>query len=289
MRPLVPQLLARGHEPFVLSRSHTAAQLFSSAAHVAVGDLDDPASLQAASRNMDAVVFMLPAFLAKPENALSYAAAAANAAAAAGARLLVWNTSGRYPLPGERATGGGDFIKAMHEAITGAGIATTVIAPAKYMENLLGPWTVQRIAQGRIAYPVLPERKMGWIACQDVCALLATALEKPHLAGRIFRVSGLEAVTGPQLAAIFSAVLGGHFAYQTLTPQQMKDSLEAAFGAGAGDEVAAEYALDQQDPQPPTTHYDMSTVLAELPAAMTSLRAWIQQQRAVFDAARATS
>jgi uncharacterized protein YbjT (DUF2867 family) len=230
---------------------------------------------------MDAVAFMLPAFLAQPHDALLYVANAAQAAVDAGVKLMVWNTSGRYPLEGERP-GSGEFVKSMHAELRKFGIPLTVIAPAKYMENLLGPWTLQRIPAGKIAYPVLPSRRMGWIACQDVCALMAAALERPQLAGRVFRVSGLEAPTGPELAATFSTVLDRHFEYETLTPQQMKDALESVFGPGSGDEVAGEYALDQSDPNPPATHFDMTAVLRELPVRMTSLSQFIQQHRSAF-------
>ena len=128
---------------------------------------------------------------------------------------------------------------------------------------------------------------MGWIVSRDLCALVSAALERPQLAGRLFRVSGVEAVTGPELAATFAEVLGRPLSYRTLTPAEMKASLEAAFGPGSGDEVAEEYALDQADPDPPLKYYDMQPVLRELPVTMTSLREWIHEHREVFAAAAA--
>jgi uncharacterized protein YbjT (DUF2867 family) len=281
MRPLIPLLLARGHHPFVLTRKVSGAELHPTGTTLVTGDLADAGRLRALSQGMDAVTFMLPAFLSDPHNALEYVANAAQAAAAAGVKLMVWNTSGRYPLPGE-PPGGGAFVQSIHAVLESAGIPLIAVAPAKYMENLLGPWTLERIPTGKVAYPVLAARRMGWIACRDVCALIAAALERPQLAGRLFRISGPEALTGPELAGMFAAVLQRPFEYETLTPQQMKASLEAAFGAGAGDEVAAQYALDQSDPDPPATHYEMAPVLNELPVQLTPVRHWIQQHRAVF-------
>jgi uncharacterized protein YbjT (DUF2867 family) len=279
MRALVGQLIERGHRPRVLSRN--AAYSLPPGAELVTGDLEDRASLVEASRDMDAVAFMRPAFLQHPERSLEYAANAAEGAAAAGVKLMVWNTSGRYPLPEERRDSDLSML-AMHEQLASAKVPMIVIAPTTYMENLLGPWTRNAVRLGRVAYPVLPDRKMGWIASRDLCSLMSAALERPHLAGRLYRVSGVEAVTGPELAATFSEVLGRSLRYQTLSPAEMKASLEDAFGPGSGDAVAEEYALDQADPNPPLKYYDMSPVLRDLPVTMTSLRQWILQNRQAF-------
>src|SRR5262245_55242509 len=280
MRSLVGRLVERGHQPRVLSRS-AAAHSSPPGAEFVTGDLADRTSLIAASRGIDTVAFMVPAFLEHPERALEYAANAAEAAAAMGVKLLVWNTSGRYPMPHERRDSDRSML-AMHEQLMSAKVPVIAIAPTTYMENLLGPWTRKAVTAGRVAYPVLPGRKMGWIASRDLCSLMAAALERLHLAGRVCRVSGVEAVTGPELAAIFSEVLGRPLRYQTLTPQEMKAALEEAFGPGSGDGVAHEYALDQADPDPPLKHYDMTTVLRDLPVTMTSLRQWLLENRQAY-------
>ena len=282
MRALVAQLIERGHQPRVLSRN-AAAYSAPRGAEVVTGDLEDRDSLVAASRDMDAVAFMRPAFVQHPERSLEYAANAAEAAAATGVKLIVWNTSGRYPMPDERRESD-RLMLATHEQLASAKVPLIVVAPTTYMENLLGPWTLNALRSGEVAYPVLPERKMGWIASRDLCSLVGAALERPQLAGRLYRVSGVEAVTGPELAARFSEVLGRPLRYRTLTPAEMKASLEDAFGPGAGDAVSEDYALDQADPNPPLKYYDMAAVLRELPVRMTSLRQWIRDNRQAFAA-----
>jgi uncharacterized protein YbjT (DUF2867 family) len=277
MQPSVQLLLDRGHQPRVLTRDPAkAARLFPPGVELFRGELADYDSLRAASSGMDAIAFMLPAFLAGPADPLEHARQAASAAAAGGARLIVWNTSGRFPEAHENRASN-SAMRETRRVLEAGGVPLITIAPTTYMENLLGPWTANGIRSSkRVAYPVLANRKMGWIASQDVCALLVAALERPQLAGRIFRVSGVEAITGPQLAAAFSEVLQRPLTYYTLSPDEMKAELENAFGPGAGDEVAGEYALDQADPQPPAKFYDMAPVLEELPVAMTSMRQWIR-------------
>jgi len=249
------------------------------------GDLDDSASLIAATRGVDAVAFMIPAFLREPGKALRYAEVAMRAAVTGGARYVVWNTSGRFPKAGEDRAVDRQMLE-VWKVLKSATLPLTVIAPTTYMENLLNPWSVKSIRRhDRVAYPVLVDRRMGWIAARDVGSLIVAALERPQLAGRVLRVSGVEALTGPQLAQAFSDVLGRRLTYYAMLPSEMKAALGEAFGAGAGDEVAEEYGLDQADPHPPAKHYDMAPVLRELPVAMTSIRAWIAVNAPAFVAA----
>jgi uncharacterized protein YbjT (DUF2867 family) len=273
---IVQQLQARGHDPHVLTRTpDKTGVLFGPGTRLVKADLGDPQSLLAASSDVDAVSFMIPAFLNVPEKALQYATWAIEAAVQSGVRLVVWNTSGRLPRPGEDRAADQAML-AIWGVLKSAGIPLITIAPTTYMENLLGPWTADAVRTlDCVPYPVLANRKMGWIAARDVCALMVAALERPHLAGQVFRVSGLEVLTGPELAAAFSDVLQRPLRYQTLSPAEMKAELEKAFGPGAGDEVAEEYALDQADPNPPAKYHDMSSVLETLPVVMTSIRQWI--------------
>lgn len=281
--PIVQQLLDRGHQPRVLTRdTGKGAARFPREAELVRGDFGDPASLIAASRGMDVVAFLIPAFLESPENALAYAASAIDAAAAVGVRLMVWNTSGRFPEPGEHRAASRAMLETW-QVLKARHVPLITVAPTTYMENLLGPWTARAIrTDDRVSYPVHPDRKMGWIASRDVCALMVAALERKELAGRVFRVSGVQALDGMELAAAFSEVLHRPIRYYMLSPGEMRAEIEKAFGIGAGEDVAEEYALDQADPNPPAKHYDMRAVLETLPVKMTSIREWIALNAEAF-------
>ena len=43
--------------------------------------------------------------------------------------------------------------------------------------------TIDRKSKDELTYPVLEDRKMGWIASDDVGALVAAAIDRPELAG----------------------------------------------------------------------------------------------------------
>ena len=282
-RPLVLQLLARGRQPYVLTRSPSGAtDLRKAGAHLVGGDLEDAPSIEAANRGMDAVALLIPAFVSDPSKAAAYAATAMNAAAHAGVKLVVWNTGGRLPESNDSPEE--DCLTLRIWAVLKQWeLPLIVIAPTTYMENLLGPWMANSIRTfKRVAYPVLANRRMGWIAARDVGALIAAALERPSLMGRVFRVSGIEALTGRELAAAFSDVLRHGITYAVMSPLEMEAALDEAFGPGSGASVAAQYGCDQRNPAAPEKWHDMDPVLRELPVPMTTIREWISQNRSAF-------
>lgn len=281
--PLVQQLIDRGHVPHVLTRS-TASLKSSrlSGAQYVQAELADPASLVAATRGMDAVSFLIPAFVSDPSKRMVYADNAMRAAAEANVKIVVWNTSGRLPEENEMGSEGNPLLS-IWNAIRRHDVPLTIIAPTKYAENLLAPWNVEAVRTlNRVPYPVLPERKVGWISAADVSALVLEALVRPELAGSVFRVSGIEAINGRQLAEAFSAVLGRSLSYYAMSEDEMAKALESAFGPGAGAATAQRYGREQRDPDPPKLYYDMTPVLRELPARMTTIREWIAGNAAAF-------
>jgi uncharacterized protein YbjT (DUF2867 family) len=281
--PVAAALLARGHQPYVLTRSpERAADLAKAGAQIVVGDLGDPASLRAANAGMDAVALLIPAFLANPLDAAAFAQNAIDAAREAGVKLIVWNTSG--PMPRERI--GNPMYDARLDVIAAlveGGVPHIVIEPHAYMENLLGPWTAPSVAtRDVLSYPILAERPMGWLAQDDLGKLIVAALERPELAGSHFQVSGIERPTGNELAAEFSAVLGRPISYYAMTPEEMGAVLNSAFGPGAGDAVADAYRRERDNPNPSLSYVDMKPVLTQLPVEMTTIRQWVERHAGAF-------
>jgi uncharacterized protein YbjT (DUF2867 family) len=282
-RPVVYELLARGHQPTVLTRdAQKAADLEAAGARVAPGDLGDRESLRAASAGQDAVALLIPAFLANPLDAAAFGRNAVEAAREAGVKLVVWNTSGALP-PTRSGNPMNDARLDVLAALRESGLPHIVVQPFVYIENLLGPWTAPSVAtRDLLSYPILAQRPTGWIAAQDLGRLVVAALERPELAGRHFAVSGIEHPTGPELAALFSQALGRKISYYAMTPEEMGAVLDAAFGPGAGAPVAEAYRRERQNPNPPQNYADMGPVLDALPLRMTSILEWVRQHAAVF-------
>jgi uncharacterized protein YbjT (DUF2867 family) len=280
--PVVHELLRRGHRPTVVTRSaEKAAALAAAGAAVAVADMGDRERLAEVSQGMDAVSLLIPFFI-NPADAPAFGRNAIGAARAAGVRLIVWNTSG--PTPPERTGNPGVDVRLdIADELRASGVPFIRIEPTAYAENLLGPWTAPFVAnEDLVAYPNPPEVRLGWIASADVGALVVAALERPELAGRSFVVSGVENLSGPELALAFSAALGRPIGYHPLPPREFGAILNNVFGPGAGDLAAAEYERAWERGEFPNMHVDMAPVLAELPVRMRSMREWVAEHAAAF-------
>lgn len=278
--PTVEYLLRDEHTPHVLTRNASqSARLQAAGAVPVVADLADFEGLYAAASEVDSVAFLLPAFLDNPADALTFGKNAIDAAARAGVQMFVWNASGEI----SEESGDSNPKLSILAHLQDSGLPFVVFEPTTYMENWLGPWTAPSIRDDdELTYPVLADRKMGWIASADVCALVVSALERPHLAGNRYSISGVETPTGPELASLFSDALGRTIRYRTMTPEEMGAVLDEAFGPGAGENVAEMYRREQEDPHPPDKFHDMSPVLDALPVRMSTITEWVTVYRDAF-------
>jgi uncharacterized protein YbjT (DUF2867 family) len=286
---VVHALLDGGHTPYVLSRDpQKVAKMFEGAEGVE-GDMGDKASLLAASEGMDAVSLMVPAFLPDPSLAPQYAHNAIDAAKQAEVGLIVYNTSGTVI---NQPTGNPmyDMRLQLIEYLDESGVPYITIEPTAYIENLLGPWTRPNVAQNdTLSYPVEADTPIGWIATRDVGALIAAALERPELANQRIPVSGVENLTGPELADRFSEGLGREISYYAMPLEEFGAALDEAFGPGAGEGGIQGYKFQRENSDLLTMWVDMDPVLEKLPITMTSVVEWVTQHQPAFAPKQETS
>lgn len=282
-RPMVSLLLAAGDSPFVLTRRDALPpEIDLPGAQAVIGDVNDPESLMRATQGMDAVAFMIPAVCTNPDTMKNYVHSAMAAAVAAKVKMVVWNISARYPEDGEDRPEA-SALKDAWQLMQSYGVPVAAVAPAKYFENLLGPWNVEGVTRrNAVSYPVSADRRIGWIAAHDVCAFIAQLLHRPDLAGRLYRLSGPENLTGQELANVFRKVLRRDINYYPMTADEMYLSLVRIFDSASAHEVADSYRREQQEPQPPSHYHDMVPVLKDLPITLTTAREWLAPRADVF-------
>ncbi len=281
---VVRKLLERGHQPVILTRHPDKVN--QAGVQAVAGDITDPVSLEAASRQVGAVSLMIPFFLPDPTQAFNYARNAIDAANTAEVKLIVYNTSGPV-IEGVEGIDNPDYDlrREIMDYLQKSPVPSIVIQPTAYMENLLGPWTRNSLLEkDELAYPAEEHAPLGWIATEDVGALIVAALERPQLAGQRFVVSGIENATGLQLAERFTEGLGRPIKYRAMPLEEFGAFLDAAFGPGAGEGAVQGYKFMKDNAARIPMWADMQPVLKALPVEMTSLQEWAAIHRPAFTA-----
>jgi uncharacterized protein YbjT (DUF2867 family) len=282
--PVIQALKDKGAEVVATTHSATKIDLLQKSGATAVlADMADANRLNEITEGIDAVSLLIPFFLANPNDGFAYAKNAIDAAIAHHVKLLVWNSSG-FILPVKIGNPSMDIRIDIANYLKERGLPHIVIQPSVYAENLLGPWTAPFVInEKKVAYPTPEEMPVGWIATKDVAKFIAEAIFKPELAGESFLISGIENLTGTQLAEKFSTGLNETISYYPMPPKDFGQILDGLFGPGAGKGAEVMYQEIADTKNYPLMHNsEMANVLKKLPVHMTSMEAWVAQNKSAF-------
>ena len=203
-------------------------------AEVVAADIDDIDSLEKAfegAHGAFCVTFYWAHF--SPVREMANAKAMAEAAKAAGLQHVIWSTledtrkwvplddnrmptlGGKYKVPHFDAKGESDHF------FTDAGVPTTFLLTSFYWDNFIhfgmGP---KKGPDGKLAitFP-LGDKKLPGIATEDIGKCAYGIFRKGNeFIGRTVGISG-ENLTGGQLAAVFTEVLGREVRYNSVPPE----------------------------------------------------------------------
>lgn len=202
-------------------------------AEVVAADVDNPESLKKAfegAYGAYCVTFFWAHF--SPEKEMAEVKAMAEAAKAANLRHVIWSTledtrkwvplgdsrmptlQGKYKVP--HFDGKGES----NRFFTDAGVPTTFLLTSFYWDNFIhfgmGP---KKDADGKLAITLpMGDKKLPGIAAEDIgkCAL-GIFKKGDEFNGRTVAISG-ENLTGAQMAAVFTEVLGKEVRYNSVPP-----------------------------------------------------------------------
>ena len=211
---VVEALLTRGHQVRALTRnsaSPAAKRLREQGIEIAVGDLTDHDSLVPAIRGAD-VVFAMSTPYEGAEKEIPQGINVADAAKGAGVAHFIYSSV----ASADRATGIGHFDGKyeVEKHLQASGVPYTIVAPVFFMENLLQPWMLPGLRQGKLAMALPAGRSLQQIAVADIGAFVAAVIERNDtIFGRRFDIAGDE-LTGGQAAAILSKVTGREIHYE---------------------------------------------------------------------------
>ncbi|MCC3330121.1 NmrA family NAD(P)-binding protein [Nocardia abscessus] len=267
---IVRGLLSAGHRVRGIVRDASAARLHPDAEPVRA-DLLDAGSLAAGYAGADAVVVQLPLVFAA-DLAIRQARAVLAGLREAGVRRAVFNPGS--VVPAEPV--GVPFVDArvlVSAELPRVAETAAVVAPARtYLENLAAPWSAPLVGAGEVAYPLPPDLPVPWVALDDLggaVAALITSTAPPA----VQVVAGPQALTGNQVAAELTAVLGHPVRWNAITPSAYQRMLAPHLGAEAAAGIAGVYT-----PSPPGTPAPPELDPSLITSGTTTLRDWAARQ-----------
>lgn len=242
------------------------------------GDLNDIASLRAASRGVAGVSLTLPLSF-DFERTWQWGQNAIDAAADADVPTLVWNTSGL----GVNEPVGVPLLDTKHlvsRYLQQARVPSVTLNATLYSGNLGAPWSAPLIVeQGMLVYPLPAEQRVSWLSWEEAASYVALALARPDLAARklVLQMGGAQALSGHELAAAVSAAVQRSVTYVQAPMDRFAAGIDAQFGAPAGTELRRYYEWLGRRDTPSRLAVDLVPLRKELDVPQTSFDAWARE------------
>ena len=217
----VVRLLKAENAPFrALVRDPAKADaLKAQGVETVAGDLRRRETLPDALQGIDKVFVVTPLVL----DQVQMRAALIAAAKTAGVRHVVMSTGiGAAPdAPVQIGRWHGENQKQLRSS----GMAWTFVQPGFFMQNLL--MYREAIRDKGEFYMPLGDGKVGWIDARDIAAVAAKALTEPGHENQVYPVTGPEALSGAELAAILTDVSGHLVNYVPISLDQARQGMTA--------------------------------------------------------------
>lgn len=208
-RATVKELSALGEHPVcVVRNAEKAREVLGADATIAIADVDDRASLEAALAGIDRVFVVTghnPKSGDQQINVLE-------AAKAAGATFILKVSGGRAVVgpDAESVVGRGHY--AVEEAIKRSGLSWCVLRPGLFMQNTLTAAASIK-NDGKLVLPFAKDLPLAFVDVRDTGAVAARILKDPapH-AGKVYEFTAGKTTYG-EFAAVFAEVLGKPVVY----------------------------------------------------------------------------
>ena len=225
-KPLVTALLAKGAQVrAVTSNAANIQALQELGCEAVVAGFDDVAALEQACVGADKAFLVTPAHL----DMRSWKANVINAAKKAGVKHMAVST-GLGANPKARLTFG-VWHSESQELLKESGMDWTLIQPTYFIQNLL--WQADSIENG--VYLDDLGGPISWVDARDIADIAAEALTGSGHAGKAYGLTGSEALSGADIAALLSKATGREITVQAVSAT---DSRAAMVAGGMDGETA---------------------------------------------------
>jgi uncharacterized protein YbjT (DUF2867 family) len=185
--------------------------------HFMTADFDDPASIRRVLEGIDRAFLVTNS----SERAEAQQLGFVEVARAAGLHHIVYlsqlHAARNSPVRFLR------YHAVVEDAIASSGMAFTHLRPNLYMQGLLG-FRSSIISQGRFFAPA-GDARVSIVDVRDIAAVAAAALTESGHTGKIYDITGPEALTHAEMASQLSDALGRDIAFVDTPEQAMRDAL----------------------------------------------------------------
>jgi uncharacterized protein YbjT (DUF2867 family) len=223
-------LLEQGRTVRALTRrpdSPAARALAAADVEIAVGDMDDRASLERAMRGVSGVYSVQDFWSSGAAREVRQGINVADVADAVGVAHLVYSSVG-----GAERNSGIDHWQTkwqIEQHIRALGLPATMLRPAAFMENYYIPAVEKALLKGRLLDPIRAGKPYQTIATDDIGKFAALAFEQPgHFIGAALEIAGSE-LTNQAAAEVFSRVLGRRVKFRRLPMPVVRVALGREF------------------------------------------------------------
>ncbi|HEX8916243.1 MAG TPA: SDR family oxidoreductase [Humisphaera sp.] len=217
---IVRALLDLGNVPRVLARDpERAAKLLGDDVEIARGDFADAGSLAAACDGIDSALLLSP-----PEpSTVADQTRFVDAAKSAGVKHVVkFSAVGAHPGAPHRF---GAWHGEAERYLERSGLAWTHLRPNFFMQNLLG---FAGMVKGGTLYVPAGDGRAPFVDVRDIAAVAAHCLSEEGHEGKVYDVTGPEALSYADVAATFAKVLGKPVSYVDVPTEAATQSMVQA-------------------------------------------------------------
>lgn len=214
---VIRHMLPKGWKLRALTRNtsnHAAQELARKGVELMQGDLEDPTSLLRAVQGVYGIYSVQDFWAVGAKREVQQGKNIADAAKKAGVKHFVYSSVGGA----ERNTGIPHWESKweVEKYIRSLGLPATMIRPAAFMEMYYIDQVEIGILKGKFADPIRADKPYQTIAADDIGAFVALAFERPaDFIGKELEIAGSE-LTNPEVAQVFSRVLGKPVKFQKL-------------------------------------------------------------------------
>lgn len=200
-----------------------AADLAAKGVTVRAADFNDAVGLEKAFAGAGTVLVISTDALDGAGTRLRQHKAAIAAAAKAGAKRIAYTS---LPAPDTSAVSFAPDHLQSEEAVKATGLPYLIFRNSWYAENLL-MGLPQALASGQW-YTSAGDGRTAYVTRDEIAAAIAGALANPPAESRTYTLTGSEALTNDEVAALATTVIGKPVRVVHLTDEQLADGMKAA-------------------------------------------------------------